>query len=133
MAKEYKTLRDAEKDFEIDYVLDSGNRTMPVLSSPAAVFNYRNDNLSPIFRESQCKDLAKNITGALGDIVQNFIRSFKCNMSPGPFREIWGPRAKINLGALPIWTYSNHIFIVRYLRTKEFEKIFTSEFNINKL
>ena len=51
----------------------------------------------------------------------------------GLFREIWGPRAKIYLGALPILTYSNHIFIVRYLRTKEFEKIFTSEFNINKL
>lgn len=30
MAKEYKTLSDAEKDFEIDYVLDSGNTTMPV-------------------------------------------------------------------------------------------------------
>ena len=81
MAKEYKTLSDAEKDFEIDYVLDSVNSSIPVPSSPADVFNYSNDNLSPIFRESPCKDSAKNATGTLGDIVQNFITSFKCSMS----------------------------------------------------
>ena len=54
LAKEYQTLSDAEKDFEIDYVLDSVNSTIPVPSSPDAVFNYYNDNLSPIFRESPC-------------------------------------------------------------------------------
>ena len=54
---------------------------MPVPSSPDAVFTYYNDNLSPIFRESPCKDSAKNIRGTLGDTVQNFITSFKCSMS----------------------------------------------------
>lgn len=73
-------MSNAEKDFEIDYVLDSVNSTIPVPSSPDAVFNYYNDNLSLIFRESPCKDSAKNIRGTLGDIVQNFITSFKCSM-----------------------------------------------------
>ena len=81
LAKEYQTLSDAEKYFEIDYVLDSVDMTVPVPSSPGAVFNYYNDNLSPIFRESPCKDSAKNIRGTLGDIVQNFITSFKSSMS----------------------------------------------------
>ncbi len=70
-----------KKKIEINYVLDSVNSSIPVPSSPAAVFNYSDDNLSPIFRESPCKDPAKNITGTLGDIVQNFITSFKCSMS----------------------------------------------------
>ena len=81
LAKEYQTLSDAEKDFEIDYVLDSVNSIIPVPSSPDAVFNNYNDNLSPIFRESPCKDSAKNIRGTLGDIIQNVITSFKSSMS----------------------------------------------------
>ena len=36
---------------------------------------------------------------------------------PGPFREIWGPGAKINLGLLPIWRCSTHIFIYRTAST----------------
>ncbi|CAB4008422.1 Hypothetical predicted protein [Paramuricea clavata] len=80
LAKEYGTLSDAEKDFEIDYVHDSVGSAIPVPSSPAAVFNF-SDNLSPISKESPCKGSAGNNPGTVGDIVQNFITTFKCSMS----------------------------------------------------
>lgn len=118
MAKEYKTLSDAEKDFEIDYVLDSGNTTMPVPSSPAAVFNCRNDNLSPIFRESPCKDSAKNITGTLGDIVQNFIRSFKCNMSQRLKEQLLNNLYKLiveELGGMDLYNFVQRDFLDKSL------------------
>ena len=116
LAKEYQTLSDAEKYFEIDYVLDSVNLTVPVSSSPDAVFNYYSDNLSPIFRESPCKDSAKNIRGTLGDIVQNFITSFKSSMSQRLKEQLLNYLCKlfvIELGGIVCSTLCRVIFLTK--------------------
>ena len=83
LAKEYPTLTEAEERLCIDYVLESTHLHVDE-NIPVTVTPNKNpcvlDGLSPIFDASPFKQ-PSNSSESLGDIINNFITTFKCMSS----------------------------------------------------